>query len=98
MTLPIVLRLEAQAEFDDAFDWYEGRKAGLGVHFAKQVRKVFLRIATNPQLYPPVFRDIRLAVMPRFPYCVYYRPEAALIRILAVFHNRRDPAVWQGRA
>jgi toxin ParE1/3/4 len=98
VTLPVILRLEAQAEFDDAFDWYEGRQAGLGVRFANQVRNVFLLLASHPQLYPQVFRDVRLAVVPRFPYCVYYRIETTLIRILAVFHNRRDPAVWQGRA
>ena len=51
----------------------------------------------NPQLYAPVFGDIRLAIVPQFPYGVYYRTETTLIRILAVFHNRRDPAIWQGR-
>jgi hypothetical protein len=26
MTLPVILRRLAQAEFDDAADWYEGRR------------------------------------------------------------------------
>jgi hypothetical protein len=29
MTLPIVLRPEARAEFDEAFDWYEQQRVGL---------------------------------------------------------------------
>jgi len=33
MSLPIVFRVEAQAEFDEAFDWYEQQRAGLGVEF-----------------------------------------------------------------
>ena len=35
MSLPIVLRVEAQAEFDRAFDWYEQQRKGLGVEFLK---------------------------------------------------------------
>ena len=35
MSLPVVLRAEAQDEFDEAFDWYEGRRPGLGVSFAR---------------------------------------------------------------
>ena len=31
MSLPIVFRRAARAEFDDAADWYEQRRAGLGV-------------------------------------------------------------------
>jgi hypothetical protein len=40
MTLPIVLRREARAEFDEAFDWYEQQRAGLGVEFAERVQAV----------------------------------------------------------
>jgi hypothetical protein len=29
MSLPVVLRDEAQAEFDAAFDWYAGRAKGV---------------------------------------------------------------------
>ena len=28
MTLRVVLRQEAQVEFDEAFDWYEGNEPG----------------------------------------------------------------------
>lgn len=30
MSLPVVLRPEARAEFDDAFDWYEQQRPGQG--------------------------------------------------------------------
>jgi plasmid stabilization system protein ParE len=97
VSLPVALRAEAQAEFDDAFDWYEARRPGLGVAFAAQVRDVFNQIAANPRLHAMVFADVRKAVVPRFPYCVYYRVEPTRIRVLSVFHSRRDPSIWQGR-
>jgi hypothetical protein len=29
MSLPVVLRAEAQTDFDEAFDWYEAQRPGL---------------------------------------------------------------------
>jgi plasmid stabilization system protein ParE len=34
----------------------------------------------------------------RFPYSVFYRVEADRIVVLAVFHGRRNPRIWQARA
>jgi plasmid stabilization system protein ParE len=50
MTLPIVLRQEARTEFDEAFDWYEQKRVGLGVEFAERVQAVFDRISAMPEL------------------------------------------------
>ena len=96
MTLPVVLREEAQAEFDEAFDWYESQRPGLGVDFAARVQSVFDRLGTNPLIHQVVFADVRKAVVARFPYCAFYRPEPSRVQVLAVFHTRRDPAIWQG--
>jgi plasmid stabilization system protein ParE len=97
VSLPIVLRDEARAEFDEAFDYYEAQKAGLGVDFADRVQEVFDRIAANPHLHAVVFADVRKAVVARFPYCVFYRAEPTRVQVIAVFHTRRDPSIWQGR-
>lgn len=40
MTLPIIFLPEVQSEFDDAIDWYEQQKAGLGAAFLAAVRNV----------------------------------------------------------
>jgi plasmid stabilization system protein ParE len=97
VTLPVVLRDEALVEFDEAFDTYEGQQAGLGVDFVARVQQVFDRIAVNPKMHSIVFADIRNALVKRFPYCVFYRTEAARVEVIAVFHSKRDPSIWQGR-
>jgi plasmid stabilization system protein ParE len=97
MSLPVVLRQEARAEFDDAFDWYEKQHAGIGVAWAAEVQNVFDRISARPKLYPQIFQDVRRAVMLRFPYSVFYRIEPQRIVVLAVFHSKRDPAIWRSR-
>lgn len=48
MMLPVVLRDEARAEFDEAFDWYNGERAGLGPEFLSEVQAEFALIAAMP--------------------------------------------------
>ena len=98
VSLPIVLRPEAWAEFDDAFDWYEQRRPGLGVDFVAQVQEVFDRVSTTPERYAQIFHDVCRVVVRRFPYSVFYKVEPEQVVVLAVFHSKRDPQIWQARA
>ena len=98
MNTPVILRRLAQAEFDDAADWYDRKRAGRGAAFTAAVRQVLTGIAATPDVHPEVHGDIREAAVPGYPYAVYYRIESAQITVLAVFHMSRDPTVWQSRA
>ena len=97
MSLPIILRLTAQAEFDEAFDWYESQRSGLGVDFIDSLAIVINRINTNPKFYSIIFQDIRRAIVRKFPYAIFYRIEAEQITIIAIFHSKRDPELIQFR-
>ncbi len=97
MKLPIVLRDEAEREFDEAFDWYNAKRVGLGAEFVAEVQEVFDRISANSLMHQVVFADIRKGVVRRFPYCVFYRPNHDRVEVLAVFHSSRDPSIWQSR-
>lgn len=98
MSLPVVLRPEARAEFDEAVDWYEQQRPGLGAEFVAQVQAVLDRISATPELYGQVFRGVRRAVVRRFPYAILFQIEPRQAVILAIFHGRRDPKLWQARA
>jgi len=98
MSLPIVFRRIARVEFDEAHDWYEKRHTGLGQKFSASVQEVLDRIAITPQVHQCIFKDVRRGVVRGFPYGVMYRVTPKQIRILAVFHGSRDPAIWQARA
>jgi toxin ParE1/3/4 len=97
VNLPVVLRDEAQAEFDEAFDWYDAQRIGLAPAFAAEVQKVFDRIAANPFMHQAVFADIRRGVVRRFPYSIFYRPHPERVEVIAVFHTSRNPSIWQSR-
>jgi plasmid stabilization system protein ParE len=97
MRLRVVFRRAARAEFDDAADWYEQRRAGLGASFTAAVEGVLHRFAAQPDFYAEVHQGVREALVPGYPYCVYYREEPRQVVVLAVFHTARDPSIWRGR-
>ncbi len=72
MSLPVVLSLEAEGDFDAAADWYEDQ-AGLGERFTLQVRKALNQIGQMPELHALLYQEIRRAKIDKFPYHVYYR-------------------------
>jgi len=97
ITLPIDFRRAARAEFDQAADWYEQRRPGLGRTFTVAVQRVLDRIAVQPDFHAVVWADVREALVSGFPYAVYYREEPGRLVVFSVFHTSRDPTVWQGR-
>lgn len=98
MNLPVVLTAEAEADLDEAAQWYEQRSVGLGSALVARVRDALRRIGDNPELYPEVHPGVRRIAVRRFPYGVFYRRRGDRVEGIAVFHDRRDPSAWQGRA
>lgn len=97
MTRSIVLRPEAQAEFDEAVDWYESKRPGLGLELVSEIQSTLDRIAIAPKRLPVVFEEARLTLVRRFPYQIIFQIEVNQIVVLAVFHHRRDPVEWRNR-
>ncbi len=94
----ILFHPAARIELLQARKWYDAQRAGLGEDLARTVDAAISRIGKHPDLYPEVEVGVRRAALPRFPYGRFYRVELDTIRILALFHHRRDPSVWRGRA
>ncbi len=55
MNLPVRLRREAQREYDEATDWYESRRTGLGVRFVTALQWTLQTIEEQPDRYPEVW-------------------------------------------
>ena len=98
MSRAIVFREAAHWEFDEAFDWYESERSGLGSEFVAEVQAALDRIVAAPDSPAIVLADIRRRAVRRFPYSIYYRAHADRIEVIAVFHGSRDPKTWHDRA
>ncbi|MFM9971533.1 MAG: type II toxin-antitoxin system RelE/ParE family toxin [Burkholderiales bacterium] len=97
MTLRIVFRPAAKREFNDAADRYEAQRSGLGEEFIIEIDQAVAKAESNPEHCPIVFGDVRRAVARRFPFSVYFRIRRKTMVVLAVFHGRRNPVIWQRR-
>jgi len=95
--LPLIINPEAEADLEEATNWYEAQRPGLGDELLVCVREVFDRIRRAPHLHGKVFQQLRLALVRRFPYAVIYRVDDDQITIVAVYHTRRNPRGWQDR-
>ena len=97
MTLSVVFRRAAIAEFEDAADWYESERSGLGEEFSAELNTAIAKAVADPGLYQFQYGDVRGVAARRFPYVVYFRVRDDKLVVFAVFHSSRDPAIWQRR-
>jgi plasmid stabilization system protein ParE len=97
MSVPFIITPEAEQDLTDGRDWYERQKDGLGIEFVLAVGAVFERLQANPRMHQIVRKDVRRAVVKRFPYVVFYRALADRTEVIAVHDARRDPKRWQKR-
>jgi toxin ParE1/3/4 len=89
---------EALSDLQDARSWYADHDVRLSDHFVASFEAVLRSLASHPEVYPVVHRQVRRALLRGFPYCVFYvlEPEGPLV--LGCFHARRDPSAWRRRA
>ncbi|MGB3491129.1 MAG: type II toxin-antitoxin system RelE/ParE family toxin [Elainellaceae cyanobacterium] len=97
MKYGLVFRPEVRDDLSDAYDWYESQRLGLGDEFIDCVDELLNRVCTMPESYAIVYRDVRRAVIKRFPYAVYYRVISSRVVVTAIFHGQRDPKLWRSR-
>ncbi|MBI4603928.1 MAG: type II toxin-antitoxin system RelE/ParE family toxin [Planctomycetes bacterium] len=97
MTFDVKVRKQARRDLKQAAQWYEGQERGLGKSFIAQVDAVLDSVGRSPFLHPVVYKDVRRALVRRFPYAVFYRVTTDTILVLAVAHFSRDPSFWQQR-
>lgn len=98
MSLPVILRPEAEADVQDACDQLEAVRAGLGKQFLARLRNVLLRVEEMPELHGKVWEDVRATRLKQFRYVVYFVVLPENVDVLGVLHSGRDPSTWQSRA
>ena len=85
------VRRAAEIDLAAAQKWYETQRRGLGAEFHQAVSQVFARLTNNPLIYPAIYRDVRRAVVHRFPYLIWYSVLGEDLTVLACTHSRLRP-------
>lgn len=97
MTCRLVLQPSAEADLEEAYQWYEAQCRGLGRELIECVEAAFERIRQSPELHAVAYRNVRQTLVRRFPYVICYVLDGDVVDVLAVFHGHRDPGVWKAR-
>jgi plasmid stabilization system protein ParE len=90
LSYEVQVRRAAELDIAEAQVWYETQQTGLGTEFRSEISQVIDRLAATPLIYQFVHRDIRRAIVRRFPYLVWYRVAAETVIVLACTYAGRD--------
>ena len=97
MSFAVQFRPEAETDLFEAAEWYEIQSPDLGTSFLNEILITCETISEHPKLYTEIYRDIRRAVIQKFPFSIYYRIHNNRILIYAVMHGSRNPTRWKQR-
>ena len=96
--MTVAVHPEAEIEFWESVQFYEGEEAGVGVGFSDEVHEALMRISKHPEL-PRLRRDFyRRVNLKRFNHYIAYLIRDEEIRVLAISHAHRAPEHWIDRA
>lgn len=102
MKKPFRIEPDAAEELNEAAQWYERSRSGLGRELLAAVDDSLDFIDQWPgagPLIPKLPRDLPVRRVPvrSFPYHLVYLETEAAIRILAFAHDHRRPGYWRSR-
>ncbi len=93
----VLLRTLAEAEVTEATEWYAARSFETARRFVSMVDVTVDRIAAAPDSFPKVGAKLRRAIVPHFPYAIYFVVLPDITSVVGVIHARRHPRRWQQR-
>jgi len=94
---PHIFRPAAAADIEAIHGQYEEERGGLGAEFLVEAGRAVGTVVSLPEAYPLLHRDVRRALIRRFPYGLLYRTVDDVIVFVGCFHTSRDPLSWRKR-
>ncbi len=70
---------EAESDLEDVALWYQTQAAQLGYEFLDEVKKILQIMANNPEIFQIIYKNVRRAIVQRFPFDIYYQIEKEII-------------------
>jgi hypothetical protein len=91
LSYEVQIRRATELDVAETELWYESQRSGLGGEFHSEVSQIIDRLAETPFIYQIVYRDVRRAIVHRFPYLIWFRVLGQVVIVLACTHGRQDP-------
>lgn len=94
---PVRLRLEAELEIEETFEYYRGESPRIAERFLREIGSSIKKIRSNPKLFPSYTKNTRRRVLGSFPFSVIYQERDEIILIIAIAHAKRREGYWSKR-
>ena len=94
---PVLFTGAAEADVEEAFQWYEVQRLGLGAVFRHSLDVAVAAVESMPAASVIVHRNTRRFLLPKFPYGLYYRVLDDCVLVVACIHAKRHPGTWRAR-
>jgi plasmid stabilization system protein ParE len=98
VSTPVRVLSSVYEDISGAYLYYENERQGLGERLLEIIDSVFENIADFPQIYPIMFDNVHRALLPKYPYAVYYTFESDQAIVVAIRNTKQDPENLQIRA
>jgi plasmid stabilization system protein ParE len=96
--LKVIYHPDAEAELLEAVPFYSSREDGGEDPFLAVINHHICEIATAPERFPKVGRDVRRCVVRKYPFIIFFKDRPDHVRVLAIAHTSRRPEYWRPRA
>ena len=90
MSYSLKLQDEAIIDLQDAFEWYEGQKPGLGYELIEEVQIGYEKICNSPQHYSAINNTYRKLKINRFPYLIIFEIEDITVIVVSILHTSKN--------
>ncbi len=96
--MKVIIQPEANADLDEAADFYESQESGLGREVLQFLHTAIGKLRSNAGVHPQESGIFRYVIQGRFPWFVaYYYLVVDEARVIGVHDHRRDPEWIAGR-
>lgn len=93
----LVLLFSADADIQQAFEFYDTWQSGRGEVFLRYLDAAFTRLLAFPQSGPVFHQSYRRFLIQGFPYGIFYVVEGKRVVIAGILDLRQNPSVIRRR-
>ena len=91
MLYKVILKPGAEEDTEQAYNWYEDQRAGLGEEFLYELETTYRKLENLPRAFGKLTKIYRRAPLKRFPYLVIFEIKRQEVIVYAIFHTSRNP-------
>src|SRR5690606_12927364 len=95
MCYQLQLSNSAIRDLNNAVNWYDDQREGLGDKFKVAVNGIFRYITSSPKIFQLRYKEVRMAKIGGYPFGIFFitEEEEKKIIVVGVIHNKRNPKV-----